>query len=553
MNIKRVLVLIRQNSDRLFVVMSVLIALVIVIANFFALSNNLIFSDEGWYLCLMRDLPHYGSTRFHLLFNNVFDNNIYAIRVSCWLLQIIGGIVLAIGFCSFVDLDVSQQRRWVLLLLSFSTLYWCGSLQSCPSYNYNNLKIFFAEIGMGLMLLGLSKDNVWYIVFSGFAVAFLFPVMITNTILIPLMFCVILFLSKNKIRNGLGFVAGVVLFAVLYCVAIEPPKEILLMLSSETQHVVDKGENDYGIMFLVKWTETSVMYLCKCAIVASIIFGLNYFMGKHINNGKVKMFLVFVFSFVVLWYSWRYFEPITKLKNGEWFNDFIWIFFFMICLSVLMEKMPMGKREIMMCMLFFLITICLSFGSNVPFYRHREVLPFLNLILLYLVMKKSTWWKALLSGVVVFAFLLFLSGLSGKNWHGDKWFGNHIPVESIGIHQHVKLESGCIDKLVSCREIIPQGRVLNSAENWGQVVLLGYKPLSYDFDVSRNGADWFQQIVDVEMEREGQLWAISHVWQTGFNDYMMLLQGYEMEIDTIHEDVYFHVWTNKDDDNTLTE
>lgn len=553
MNIKKVSVLIRQNSDRVFVVMSVLIALVIVIANFLALSNNLIFSDEGWYLCLMRDLPHYGSTRFHLLFNNMFDNNIYAIRVSCWLLQIIGGIVLVIGFCSFVDLDVPKKRKWILLLLSFSALYWCSGLQACPSYNYNNLKIFFAELGIGLMLLGLSKDNVWYVVFSGFAVAFLFPVMITNTILIPLMFFVILFLSKNRIRDGLGFVVGVALFVVLYLLIIESPKEILSMLSAETRHVVDGGENDYGIIFLVKWIEVSMMYLCKCAIVASAIFGLNYFMGKHVSHCKVKTFLVFAFSFIVLWYSWRYFEPITKLKNGEWFNDLIWVFFFMLCLSVLTEKMWMGKKEMMTGILFLLTTICLSFGSNVPFYRHREVLPFLNLLLLYFVMKKSIRWKALLSGVVVFAFMLFLFGLSGKNWHGDKWFGNHVPVESIGIHQHVKLEAGCIDKLVSCREIIPQGRVLNSAENWGQVVLLGYTPLSYDFDVSRNGVDWFQQIVDVEMEREGQLWAISHVWQTGFNDNMMLLQGYEMEIDTVHKDVYFHVWINKNDNNILVE
>lgn len=555
MSLKKFPIFIKDNHDGMFVVMSVLIMLVILVANLFALSNNLIFSDEGWYLCLMRDLPHSGSagSKFYLLFNNVFNNNVYVIRITCWLLQIVGGIVLALGFCSFVDLGLRKKKIWVLLLLSFSALYWCSGLQACPSFNYNTLKILFAELGTGFMLLGLSKNSKWFIALSGFSIAFLFPVMITTVIFIPILFFAILFLSRKKKVNGLFFVIGVIMFAALYFLFIETPKETMLGLFSETQNVMDRGGQDYGVIFLVKWIEVSMMYLCKCAVVASLIFGLSHFLGKHVENRNIKNVVLLVASFAILLYAWRYLQPITTLRNGEWFNDLVWILFFMLCWSVLVMKTSLDRKELVMISVLVLATICLSFGSNVPFYRHKEILPFLNLVLLYLVLKKSYKWKLLLSGVVLLSFCLILFGFFGRNWHGDKWFGNHVPVESIGIHQNINLEQGCIDKLVSCREIVPQGKVLNSPENWGQVVLLGYMPLSYDFDVSRNSISKFQQIVDSEMKREGQLWAISHIWQTDFNNKMLSLEGYGMKIDTVNTDVYFHVLINNEIGKTRAE
>lgn len=99
--------------------------------------------------------------------------------------------------------------------------------------------------------------------------------------------------------------------------------------------------------------------------------------------------------------------------------------------------------------------------------------------------------------------------------------------------------------LVYCRDKVPQGRVLNSPENWGQVVLLGYIPISYEYDISRNGMKYLQNIVDKEVEEEGHLWILSHVWKKKFNENIQMLNGYEITIDTAFDNIYYYVTPNE--------
>ena len=534
----------KENFDKTFIIVSALIVFVRLVMSFVLLSNNLIFSDEGWYLCLMKDLPHYGSTRFHLLFNNVFNNNIYAIRVSCWLSQIVGGLVFSIGFCSYFGNNITKHGKWAVILV-FCALFWNWGLRDIGCFYYNNLKVVFTEFGVGLMLIGLSKEKTVYLVLSGFFIAFLFPVMITNVVFIPLMFMALMMLSRKMLKNGLSFVAGICLFAIYYFVFVESPKEVFESLLDETQKVVNNGGNEYGLSFLVAWIEDAIMYLCKCAFVAIALYGVSYVAKKRIDNNLARWGLLFGTSFLILWYSWRYVAPVTNIIRGQWLYDIRWILLFLLSVFGVMERTPYERKEIVVMTLLVLSTVCLSFGSNIDFNKHTEVIPFLDLALMYFIIKRSYKWKIVLFGVVFAAFILFLSSISGYNWYWQKWIGKHESVETIGISQNVKLERKYIDMLVYCRDKVPQGRVLNSPENWGQVVLLGYIPISYEYDISRNGMKYLQNIVDKEVEEEGHLWILSHVWKKKFNENIQMLNGYEITIDTAFDNIYYYVTPNE--------
>lgn len=59
-------VFVEQHLETVYKILSVLAILSVLSIRFFLLNKTLIPSDEGWYLCLLRDCPHYGVTRFHL-------------------------------------------------------------------------------------------------------------------------------------------------------------------------------------------------------------------------------------------------------------------------------------------------------------------------------------------------------------------------------------------------------------------------------------------------------------------------------------------------------
>lgn len=128
-----------KRVDICFFSLAIVALLVTIVANFLALENNLTFSDEGWYMSLMRDLPHRGASRFHLLFGNLFGNDIYANRVACWLAQIFGSLMLAFGLCFWIVVPLSFSKKGLVSFLFLWGALYLGQMYivPCPSFNYN--------------------------------------------------------------------------------------------------------------------------------------------------------------------------------------------------------------------------------------------------------------------------------------------------------------------------------------------------------------------------------------------------------------------------------
>lgn len=550
----------KEKFDAIFLVVSVLVMLTVLVVNLLALHNNMTFADEAWYLCFLRDLPRVGASRSHLLFNNVFNNNIYAIRIACWLFQLIGSVVFAIGVFFLIApyCNGLKYPKWAFFMLALSSIYW-GQMYvvACPSFNNITLNKIFVEMGMGFLFLGMSnKRTIWYLL-SGFFVAFLFPTMITNVIIIPIMFIVIVVLSDRKWRDGLGFIIGIALFAMYYFVFVESPREVLSFIAANTHNTISRGGEEYGVKYLIFSLMNAALYLSKCFIVAAVIYGIDFILLKESPQvRKVNVLLAVIVSMVVLLYSWMYIQPNHThfpYKYGYfyyWQMDLFWILLFMMVCHIVLNRRKIQKLEMMLGVLMLLTPICLCFGSNIPFvFRGVTYLAFISPMLVFFCIRKSMLWKVAMGAVLGLNLILFLVSIDSRNWEGQKYFGGHIPVESIGIHQNIRLEDRWIKELIECRNHIPQGRLLCSCCNWGVVYLLDYVPVCYEFSPLRNGQEAFKQIVDDEILKEGELWIVSYDWETDFMeaiDALMESNEYDIETDTFGLSVYTHVMKKAD-------
>ena len=70
-------------------------------------------------MCLMRDKPQVKLFRFQFLIGNLFGNNVYANRLVCWLLQIIGSLVLAYGLWLNMDIPIGFLKKKDQLVFIF--------------------------------------------------------------------------------------------------------------------------------------------------------------------------------------------------------------------------------------------------------------------------------------------------------------------------------------------------------------------------------------------------------------------------------------------------
>ena len=468
-----------KKIDASFFLMTIVAMLVSLGANFLALRNNFTFTDEGWYMCLMRDMPHIGVTRFHLLIGNLFGNNVYANRLTCWLLQIIGSLVLAYGLWLWMEIPNSFTGKKASSFLFLWGVLYLGQLciVQWPSFNYITLNKIIVEIALGCVFIGLSRQKLAYLVFSGFAIAFLFPVMITNVILIPLLYVLVFLLSSQKWKDIGGFTVGIILFFVYYFVYVESPKEVFAFLIDQTGKTVQRGNNEYGLTWLLLQMGESLLYLSKCFFVAVFLYGGYYLIVRKncfLCMKRWQLIILAILSMFILLYAWIYVSPVYNfpykvLHTYYWQNDLYWISLFLLLLANLVDG-EMQKKELLIVCLLSLCPLCLSIGSNVHFhYRGGYYLLFVAPALVYLAYKRSFVWKASLLSAFGLCFCLFLLNIiGGGNWEGQRYFGNnHIPVNSIGVNQNLKLEQRWIDELKSCQEHIPQGRVLCSVYHWG--------------------------------------------------------------------------------------
>jgi len=538
----------KQNIDQIYFIFGAIVTLIVLGVNFYALGLNLIPSDEAWYLCLTRDLPHFGSTRFHLLFGNLFGNNIYANRVFCWVLQLLGSLILAGGLASFLQPYMQKKKKWVVFFLALFAIYFGQmGIKDSPSLNYITLNKALAECGIGFLLMGLSRDRWFYCALTGFCIAGLFPVMITNSVIILPILIVIYILSSHKLRDICVFFAGMLVFVVYYFVFVESVDEVLSYFISQTESTIQRGSDAYGVVFLIKWIKTSFMYLLKCFVMACVISLVYRSVNKYLSsiNALLRWLIIGFVSILILLYMWTYCQPhypLVQYRIITWFKDLFWVFFFIFLLSDIQSK-SLTRNEVIIGSLFCLVPMCLSFGTNIEFnIRGSGYYAFILAVVLLMQCEKKRERKYVIAPLLLFQFVVFLFSCTQTNWYGDKYlFGDKIPVKTIGIQQNIKLDKHYIDILEECQANVPQGRVLCSKHRWISVCMLDYMPISYDIDLIDHGTNVFQPMIDTEMEKEKQLWIISSIQEKRFRSCINKVQGYQIDSICTNNNVFYHI------------
>ena len=547
-----------SQGEKWFFLFGIIVVIGSVLTNFLALRNNLIYSDEGWYLCMLRDLPNDPSlgSRFFLLFKNVFHNNVYLIRVTCWALSLLSCGILSYGLLSLTVHSADRKARLAWWFLIFSTLYY-GQLfiVACPSFNYITLNKIAAELGLGFLFIGLSREKAYpFLLLSGFFASFLFPIMATNLSLIPFLVIAICLMSKREriLRNCLFFFMGMVLFALYYCLFVETPSEVLAFFRTNTSDAVSKGDAQYGFLFYLKWMGGTILYLLKCFFVGGILF----FGGRLIKRVAASWSELIVWMFIgafsgcVLLVSYLFIPPTFPFPSRQfgsfyWPNDLWWILLSALLIAMAFDKQYLRKQEVVVILLLTLTPLCLSLGSNMDFYvRQNEYVFLIVPAIVYLTIhyKKSALWRVAFFSIVLLKMGLFAVEARGHNWNGDAFFGKHIPASSIGIDQQINLTQRDVDLLTDFERVVPQGEtVLIDSQNWSVVVLKDYKPVSYEFELFRRPAPVIGRTIHNTVEEQGHIWVVGSKYNHTFYDKMEQLEGYRMEIDTLSNNLYYYL------------
>lgn len=461
----------KNHIDKFLFGLSLLTLVSVLVLRFFFLDRGLIFSDEGWYLCLLRDLPtDDGSTKFHLLFKNIFNNNIYAIRVACYLLMLVSSIVFAAGLYNYLNKKLSKKTNFIYCL----GVIYMGQMSviACPSFNYITLNISIAELSIGLLLLFLSNQKIIYSLLSGFFIGFLFPVMITNVIVIPIMIIVLFCLSEKRWKSVLLFLGGILLFFIFYCVVIEKPNEYISSIIGQTQTTINNGSSSYGLLFLFKWLGLVAYYLIKQLTVAfSLIFCLK---GRRDQKFNI-MYVLFAFLILCAVYA----QPLPLY--GKRFIETYWILIFIFLFN---NRITLNNKNLLITLLFMLLPICLSFGTNVDF-RIRQSSYFMFLTpVLFLIPNLNYKWKTVLAIFFMAMWLVFIHKVFFKtNWFGDSLLTQNHKLTEIGIKQNIKLDSRYLEMVRFCNEKIGKDDDLYVMNNqcWGVAALLDRNVISYAF------------------------------------------------------------------------
>ena len=451
----------------------------IVISRFWKLDRGLIFSDEGWYVTLLRDNPAQSlQTRFHKLFQFGLQNDIYGMRLVLYALLL--AAIMLFGYSVYTLQKSKGLNNSFLNCLSFVAL---GSLQahSISTPNYINLNLLFGLLAISFCLFYVSSKKNYYVAISAFFASFLFTTQVLGIVIIPLLYLVIIFSAEKKISVTISFVIGILLFFCVFFGLIESPKELIGSVVNQTQDVVSKQSGDYGIFFLVKWSITSLSYIIKFLIAALLFYqGAKWFKQKQIS--AKWMYLVYTVMFIaIIGYFNVFVNPHCHASSFKNFNQ-LGIPYFLSFLFIVEGWEKLNKESYLVLLLLLFTPFALCLGTNTEFLaRYSTFLVFL-LPVIFVFSKPNNTLKVI--ALVYFAITLFVSifSVNKANWLGERPSDQNIPVKTIGINQKLKLTERNIKQLEFCQQSIEEGTICySSTKTWGIVALLGLKPASYSW------------------------------------------------------------------------
>jgi len=481
MNIRKI------NSNVYLTSIGCVAVVLLLVSRFWALDKGLILSDDGWYLTLIRDNPKDPmSTRFFKIFQFGVQNDFYKLRLICYVLQILS--LFLFGYSIYYYKKSIGSKVSLLLSLGVVALGSLG-IPAISTPNYINLNLVFGLLSVSFAIFWLSKRQSCFIILSSFFTTCLFLAQPTSLILLPILFLFFVFQTENKWKDICLFIAGCIMFCIVYFF-VETPEELYSSVMNVAGQTVERGSENYGIVFLFVWSIVAFLFIFKLCISGYAYLIIRKFITKNIQNEYMRYILLGIVLGVIVVYVNYFVGPYRNNIISLITINQLGIPFLLLFLMIFENIKKAKKSEILLVLLLSAMPYILSFGTNVAFsIRYGGFLVFLMPIILVL-FESSYGTKKI--ALLYYSICLFLALFSFKkpNWAGDIPSKQIVSVKSIGIDQNIKLSPKRIKQLQFCqRNIDKDVPCFTFHTTWGIVALLDLKPLTYDFKVSPN-VDW---------------------------------------------------------------
>jgi len=150
-----------KRLNLIFISTITIIGISIIFFKFFLANKGLVIDDEAWFLLLIRDLPSGDApTQFHKLFFNVFNGNIYKIRISYIFLEIISFLTFSTGLYYFLKNKYDLKKAHIFIFFTLTLIgYSIFSLPICNIPYYANLNKTLLPLSIGFFLFSIYKYN----------------------------------------------------------------------------------------------------------------------------------------------------------------------------------------------------------------------------------------------------------------------------------------------------------------------------------------------------------------------------------------------------------
>jgi len=484
----------QKRYSYFFTVIITLAVIAILFMKVFLANKGLVIDDEAWFLYLMRELPSGDApTQFHKLFSNVFQGDIYSIRISYLVFELVSYTIFSIGLYSFFK---DKYLLKPLHLYCFFALTLIGasifSLPICNIPYYANLNKTLVPFSMGLLLFTFYKKShnkhfYTYLFLSGFIIGFQAFIMITTVSIYLFFFILIyLYLKHQYISSILTFCGGILTSIAIYFLFIETPihfweQEILVNFKS---YAGSDYKEKHGILPIIRWCFITLKYLIfYCLFPAlAVIGGLKLL--PLLNRLQKRIFYILLIITGLLYF---YFEIIKGEHEYASINIFISALLFVIIHSFVIHKNQINNYPIFIILLIF--PFMLSIGTDVDFkIRATDYIgtyfPLIYILGLHLKPKKQ-----LIFSVVLLCYLINYSSMYYRgNWGYFRYVDQKHSVKKLGVNQNLLLDNLQYNNIQELQNYISMNEtVIVSNKNLnGTCYLLNLKLLSYDFKLHPN-------------------------------------------------------------------
>ena len=439
-------------------------------------------TDEGWGAFLLRDMPQIGITQYYMYFKNVFQGNIFAVRLGTIFMELLGSFLFSYGLFSFFKNRLSLTLKDFFVILSFSFFSMFGVL-SMYIY-YGSMTKFVMFMAIGFILCGFSVSQPWIektcIIFSGLFLGTIFFIMPTNFPIIFFATLLIYFLTENQKRfhNICLLLIGVFSSILFYFVFIESFSVYMNGFQKAISITVnDQFDDNHGLSSIIQWCKKTILFFFKDVFTGVLVlYGIGY-LSEHYKSITAKIILLLYLIIFLIAFLKYYPHPTTE--------PFYIVFLFLFLSNCITDVLKNRKKEFFLFTFIFITPVICSLGTDLSF--ELRSYPFVSLLLpvIYILIIDAYRKQIYYILFIILCSLYFFHNIFGynrTNW-ADVVYTEQTNLIQPLTGQYLYLDAAKYQIINELKSMIhPEDYVIfNSTEFWGYAYLLETKPVSYSW------------------------------------------------------------------------